>query len=130
MRPIEFKAWLLKEKKMIYDFEIRENEIVEDDGTATHNYHRRKDIILLQYTGLLDKNGKKIFEGDIVRGWDYPEPFQTDVEADFGGFIEENIQEVKWLEKTARFHCNMGQFIPENIEIIGNVYSEPLELWV
>lgn len=67
-----------------------------------------------QYTGLHDKNGKEIYEGDIVR------TFKGDiciVEYSYNGFGLKVIDESKcygWVD-----------FIDYKIEIIGNIYDNP-----
>ena len=70
-----------------------------------------------QFTGLTDKNGKKIFEGDIVAYQDYDKLF-------FSGVVE-------YLKETAMFVVRFKQgFIYyfmsnrlDNVEVIGNIFD-------
>jgi len=64
MRQIKFRIWDKKEKK-IYD-----NLYLETYGVILRNeigVSRHKDLIPMQFTGLQDKAGKDIFEGDLLK---------------------------------------------------------------
>lgn len=127
MRDILFRAFV-KDKQKIYnikkiDFDYR---IVwfEEENKATDTMRMFDQIELMQFTGLTDKNGKKIFEGDIVKLFFYDKEQGINYEL-IGqvesvlccGFItiyEEKVNALELFNKT----------ISNKIEVIGTVFDK------
>ncbi len=67
MREIEFRAWHDGNNTMVY---FKNEVLVRDEFQMKHLaalFNGDFGDVLMQYTGLKDKTGKKIFEGDIVK---------------------------------------------------------------
>lgn len=72
-----------------------------------------------QYTGLTDKNGTKIFEGDIVDFAERPD------NGDYGAVIYD-ADETEFGIEYYNIYRSLGKnYYPKNIEVIGNIYDNP-----
>lgn len=126
MRDIKFRCWDTENKEMLevqeLDYEDSYNGQPMTRTTMYSDYFDTEDMILMQYVGLKDKNGKEIYEGDIVKF-----RFKDDREEfpDLIGYIEYQTTFTAF-----RIMSNQGSFkidITEikSIEVIGNIYKNP-----
>ena len=94
-----------------------------DDGSYDRQHLVESDTVG-EFTGLLDKHGVKIFEGDIVRIYDsdYEEYSDTQVKFAHGVFGVDN-----WTKKTLTtlsFFLTGGDS-EYSVEVIGNIHDNP-----
>ena len=126
MREIKFRAFDGDKKEMILpEYAEREDFHILADGqiVETHEYgYERHELtskrpnswVLMQYTGLKDKNGKEIYEGDIVK----TTTSIYEIKRGIGGmFLQETcIDGDEYLFR---------QLETEICEVIGNIYENP-----
>ena len=140
MREIKFRGYS-KSFSMMFDYDMLEmasagmvdickRELKKIDPEATElqmglflpTYD--KDLILMQYTGLKDKNGKEIYEGDIVK-------IQT-VKVNEDDYV---IGTVAYSEFEGMYVTNKGYIlgrVNHRTEVIGNIYQSRIhdfEIW-
>jgi hypothetical protein len=107
MREIKFRAW--------FPQDAREGKSAMGEVHSSYEGQSLNDfiadaveigIILMQYTGLKDKNGKEIYEGDVLRA------------AGYVGYRVEDLPSF-WME-----HAEMSAGF-NHWEIVGNIYESP-----
>jgi hypothetical protein len=126
MREILFRGKSIEDNKWVYGDLIREKKSFGKICTriyrTTNNGWELIDVdskTVGQYTGLNDKNGNKIFEGDIV---DFPD--RSDSES--YGVVEYDTNETEFGIVYDSIYEGLGrQYHSRDIEVIGNIFDNP-----
>lgn len=128
----KFRAWDVLAEEMINEIlmiSFVRKEIIGkfSDGSTSvplkfENKRNGEDVILMQSTGLVDKNGQEIFEGDIVQFEDFSK---------VSNFLYINTGIIEWYQGS--FHLTNGNSVSMedlvdgdllDVTIIGNVWED------
>jgi uncharacterized phage protein (TIGR01671 family) len=119
MRDYKFRAWDGEAEMMLDSNELDQSTLGHLKRANEINWH------IMQYTGLKDKNGKEIYEGDLVKG-------QVASEVEGAEPFRFEATKVVWCEECGGFHLmgffhdSLYRFSNQNaVEVIGNIYENP-----
>ena len=124
-RLIKFRAWdgekmdrLWKDGRLVVDASTGEAQKI-GFGSTPFNVSIPHGLTLMQYTGLKDKNGVEIYEGDIIQYYTF-----------YYGNKKERKEVVEWIDDMQDDSfgepLSMGyRFYGSEIEVIGNIYENP-----
>lgn len=119
-REHKFRFWCTSENRFITDPIIHgDGKISVQSGICGRDYCH--DVIVQEYTGLKDKNGKEICEGDIVK-W-----------GDLNYIVEWNHTACKWQGRSPEHHGYLHPVTEHFIHlrcgvIVGNLFEHPCKM--
>lgn len=134
MREIKFRAWdgkkwLTEGSDDVIGIDLQ-GDLFKAYSTSCENPVRYLDgagIILMQYTGLKDKNGKEIYEGDVVEGT----PYITIGKKIKAVVIWNNAKAMYQVKEITNHECPDYEYLFEALreyhqtEVIGNIHENP-----
>lgn len=113
MREIKFRAWdkLNKEMFNVESINFQERRVYRD----VVSYRDFNDIELMQYIGLEDKNGKEIYEGDIV--------FESFGENYYKIIFENGSFRAEFKGDFEEYSLDLIDVVAQGCEVVGNIYE-------
>mgnify|MGYP001030815901 CR=1 FL=1 len=120
-RELEFKVWHRGQGHMYDNVAVSDENTVGYESTSNNfNCETSKEIVVLQYTSRLDKEGEKIFEGDVLKMSRVADPVIVKWDEEKVGFVLENPEETAISKKQVDWPSS-----EKSLKILGNIYENP-----
>ena len=113
MREIKFRAWIGGSMILITSMHAE----------GVYDFNRVFPNPLMQYTGLKDRNGVEIYEGDVVRFYHTVGSRLDKNGIPHKGFHKQRV--IEWKPTKLAVGYNFGDTKPENLLVVGNIYENP-----
>ena len=127
MRPVKFRAWDKYEKWMVYDilnaydgmWSYKNSDEINDHYgyvSSIQSFMDEEEFEIMQYTGLLDKNGVEVYFNDIVED-EYGHRYEVVFEGD--------CLRCNGIRRIRGGHKPKNRWFGRGLKIIGNRYENP-----
>lgn len=120
MRVLKFRAWDNDAGCMCESWDSKwhfgvssEGKLLSRDERGAWAYEREADWILMQYTGIKDKDGTEIYEGDIIVG------------NSLLSWSGDWMMTVSWDDHLCGFEIHRSPDDGNDLVVVGNIYENP-----
>lgn len=119
MRIIKFRAWYPYEEEgeMVNDIwiNLEMGELFADNDALCEREGHSK-AVLMEYTGLKDKNGKEIYSGDLVK---------CPITGESEDYLQLEAGDKDYVMREISIPEVYQEGLPDDCEVVGNIYENP-----